>query len=377
MKHLIPTRGDASPPATTEANAATPIWISHRVQVALVAAGLVLLLLAVWRVPDILTVAIGGGALALILSFPVAWLSRAMPRWLAVIVTLLLLLGALVLALVFLVPRLIDQLAQLLAAWPSIETSLKRTVDDAFQALQARGLLPADVAHPSVLIQQALGNSGEEIAGSALSGLLGLLSGTLGGLVELVAILTIAIYLVLDIDTVRNAFVDLAPDRYRGDAAALWETFGTSMRRYLGGVVVVAAITGILSGLALWILGVPSALLLSLWVAFTSLIPIFGTYIGIVPALPLALSVSPTTAALAVLAYVLIQQLQDNILTPRVQGETAHVHPVIVLLVVLWVGWAFGLFWSVLAVPALVAVSALVDFFRARVRIRPDPPITP
>ena len=261
-------------------------------------------------------------------------------------------------------------MAQLLAAWPSIETSLKRTVDDAFQALQARGLLPADVAHPSVLIQQALGNSGEEIAGSALSGLAGLLSGTLGGLVELVAILTIAIYLVLDIDTVRNAFVDLAPDRYRGDAAA-WETFGTSMRRYLGGVVVVAAITGILSGLALWILGVPSALLLGLWVAFTSLIPIFGTYIGIVPALPLALSVSPTTAALVVLAYVLIQQLKDNILTPRVQGETAHVHPVIVLLVVLWVGWAFGLFWSVLAVPALVAVSALVDFFRARVRIGP------
>jgi predicted PurR-regulated permease PerM len=123
--------------------------------------------------------------------------------------------------------------------------------------------------------------------------------------------------------------------------------------------------------------GVPYPLLLGLWVAFTSFIPIFGTYIGVVPVLPLALAVSPTTALLAVLAYVLIQQLQDNILTPRVQGETAHVHPVVVLLVVLWVGWAFGLFWSVLAVPALVAVSALVDFLRARVRIRPDPPITP
>ena len=148
------------------------------------------------------------------------------------------------------------------------------------------------------------------------------------------------------------------------------------MRRYLGGVVVVAAIRASfpVSRSGYWAC---QALLLGLWVAFTSLIPIFGTYIGIVPALPLALSVSPTTAALAVLAYVLIQQLKDNILTPRVQGETAHVHPVIVLLVVLWVGWAFGLFWSVLAVPALVAVSALVDFFRARVRIRPDPPITP
>ena len=209
MKHLIPTRGDASPPATTEANAA-PIWISHRVQVALVAAGLVLLLLAVWRVPDILTVAIGGGALALILSFPVAWLSRAMPRWLAVIVTLLLLLGALVLALVFLVPRLIDQLAQLLAAWPSIETSLKRTVDDAFQALQARaapgGCGSSFCSHPAGTGQFRGGDRGQRAQRS-------------GGPTERHARRGLVKLVVLDIDTVRNAFVDLAPDRYRGDAA--------------------------------------------------------------------------------------------------------------------------------------------------------------
>ena len=136
QQHLIPTRDDVPPLATTQAIAPEPIWISHRVQVALIAAGLVLLLLAVRRVPEILTVVISAGVLALLLSFPVQWLSRAMPRWLAVIVTLLLLLGALVLALVFLVPRLIDQLTQLLAAWPDVQAALNRAVDDGIQALK-------------------------------------------------------------------------------------------------------------------------------------------------------------------------------------------------------------------------------------------------
>jgi predicted PurR-regulated permease PerM len=286
-------------------------------------------------------------------------------------VTLLLLLGVTVLALVVLVPLLIDQLTGVLAAWPGIQASLSRLVDDVAQALRSRGMLPAEGARESVRLQQELSNWGQEIAGNALSGLLGLVSGTPGVVVQLIAVLTIAIYFLLDVRKLRDAFIALPPERYRGDAAALWDAFGTSMTRYLGGVVVVAAITGVVSGLALWALGVPYALLLGLWVAFTSFIPIFGTYIGVVPALPLAFAVSPTTGVLAILAYVIIQQVQDNILTPRVQGETAHVHPVLVLLTVLWVGWAFGLFWSILAVPALVVARVLYDFFRVRVRVRP------
>ena len=64
-----------------------------------------------WRVPAILTIVIGAVALALILSFPVSWVSRAMPRGLAILVTLLLLLGIIVLALTVLIPLLIDQLS--------------------------------------------------------------------------------------------------------------------------------------------------------------------------------------------------------------------------------------------------------------------------
>jgi predicted PurR-regulated permease PerM len=359
-------------PPGTDAAPPTPIWISHRLQIALIIGATVLLVLAVWRVPAILTIVIGAMALALILSFPVSWVSRAMPRGLAILVTLLLLLGIIVLALAVLIPLLIDQLTQLIVAWPGIQDRLNLVLEDVTRGLQARGLLPGESADQAARLRRELGAWGQEIVGNLLGGVLSLATGAVGFAVQVFAMLVIAIYLLLDVRRLRAAFIDLAPSRYRQDTATLWDTFADSISRYLGGVVLVAAITGVVAGVALFSLGVPYALLLGAWVAFSSFIPTFGTYLGVVPALPLALAQSPATLVLTILVYVIIQLVQDNVLTPRVQGQTAHVHPIVVLLTVLWTGLAFGLLWSVLAVPALVVVRVLFDFFRVRLRVRPD-----
>lgn len=363
--------GEVRREETEAAQRPTPIWISRRLQIALVIAGIALLAWAIWVVPAILMILLAAAALALILSFPVRALSRLMPRWLAVLITLLLVLGLLVLAAVILFPLLIDQLTRLIAAWPSIESRLDQMLDEAFRALQHRGLLTADDVGLRDQVRQAASNWGRNLAGNALAALLRVASGAAGFAVQMIAIVIVAIYLLLDVRRLRDAFIELAPTGYEDDVAELWDTFGESMSRYLSGVVVVAVITGTTSGITLWLLGVPYALLLGVWVAFTSFIPVFGTYLGVVPALPLALAQSPTTAILTILTYVIIQNVQDNVLTPRVQGEAARVHPIIILLSVLWTGIAFGLFWSALAVPALVMARVLFDFFRVRLRVRP------
>lgn len=362
---------EVKPEEMRPARGPTPIWISRRVQIALIIAGVTLLALAIWYVPTILTVLLGAAALALVLSFPVRALSRLAPRWLAVLVTLLLGLALLALALSVLIPLLIDQLTELIVAWPNIENRLDQMLDEGFRALQHRGLVTADDAGLRAQARQAVSNWVRNLAGNALATLLRLASGAVGFALQMVAVVIVAIYLLLDVGRLRDAFIEFAPARYQDDVASLWDTFGESMARYLSGVVVVAGITGTASGIILWLLGVPYALLLGAWVAFTSFIPVFGTYLGVVPALPLALAQSPLTAVLTVVAYVIIQNLQDNLLTPRVQGEAARVHPIVILLTVLWTGLAFGLFWSALAVPALVVTRVLFDFFRVRLRVRP------
>ena len=273
--------------------------------------------------PQIVTVIVAAGALALLLSFPVRWLSRVLPRGFAVLLILVLVLIGFVLTLIYLVPLLIRQLSQLLGAWPGVEASLRRLVDDASQALRMRGLLPAEEANPSMRLQQELSDRGQEIAGNALTGLVGMVSGALGAVVVFVAVLTIAIYSCSMSTSCGMAFID-----YRAGAVSercchalggLWHLDDA----LLGGVVVVAAVAGITSGLALWVIGVPYPLPLGLWVAFTSLIPIFGTYLGIVPALPVAFAVSPTTGVRP--SWPTDHPAgEGNILTPRVQGQSAR-----------------------------------------------------
>jgi predicted PurR-regulated permease PerM len=88
----------------------------------------------------------------------------------------------------------------------------------------------------------------------------------------------------------------------------------------------VLAIEGALSAAGLLLLGVPYALALGAFVSVTAIIPYLGPWIGAIPAVLVALTVSPTTALLTALLFLVIQQLEGNFLTPQIQGDTLRVH---------------------------------------------------
>jgi predicted PurR-regulated permease PerM len=129
------------------------------------------------------------------------------------------------------------------------------------------------------------------------------------------------------------------------------------------------AIQGALSPLALYLLGVPFALLLGFWVALTALIPYLGAFAGAIPAIALALTVSLRTALFTALVFFGIQQLEGNVLTPKIQGDALRVHPIFVFLAVIAGGELAGILGVVFAIPALAVLRVLLDFFRARLRV--------
>jgi predicted PurR-regulated permease PerM len=120
----------------------------------------------------------------------------------------------------------------------------------------------------------------------------------------------------------------------------------------------------------LYLIGVPYALALGAWVSLTALIPYFGAWLGAIPAVILAFTISPLKALLTVIAFFVIQQVEGNFLLPRIQGQALHIHPVPILLAVI-VGWGlFGIVGMVLAIPALAVMRVLYDFFSIRLRTR-------
>ncbi len=359
----------------------TLILISSRVWIGIVVVGFALLALLLYAAPTVPAVALGGVALAIVLSFPVRALSHFMPRGLAILLTVLGLLGLISLGFFFLVPLLVDQLTTLVRTTPRIANSANQLLLDVISALNDRKLVPG--ADPEAFSKQLvtdLFDRAQNLTENLLRSLLGFIPRVFSFGVTLFGILFVAIYLLVDVRKVKAAFLRSVPTHYRHDARDLWEAFGQSLSRYLGGLVFVVMIQGVLAAVALSLLGVRYAILLGAWVSVTAIIPYLGAFLGGIPAVIVALvfgspifESSTTTAILTIVAYVLIQQLEGNFLTPRIQGQALHVHPILVLLAVIAGGELAGLAGVIFAVPTLAVFRVLFDFLKVRLRTKPDP----
>jgi len=338
----------------------------------LILAVLVVLAYVVYRVPSVLTTAVGGIALALVLSFPTRFLSRFLPRGLSILLSFLLVVGLFVLAALYLVPLVAEQFAALVRAVPGIATIVERYVSDVLGALQDRGLVPSDPQELVSRVRDDLVSAVRSVAGNVLGGALGFVFGTFGFVLTLFGVVFIGAYLLVDVRRVKAAWLRAWPHGYRRDARTLWNAFGYSLSRYLGGLALVLAIQGVISAVGLFLLGVPYALVLGAFVSVTAVIPYLGAWLSAIPAIIVALTVSPTTALLTALLFLGIQQLEGNFLTPKIQGNTLHVHPILVFLAVIVGGGLGGVFGVIVAVPTLAVLRVVFDFFRVRLRTKDD-----
>lgn len=358
----------------------TPIFVSSRVLALVVGVIVLVFALMIYAAPIIPVVAFGGMALAIVLSFPVRALSRIMPRGFAILITFLVLIGLVVLALVFLVPSLLRQLGNFILIVPTIANDVNRFLLDLIQPLRERDVLLIPSERFMEGLVRDLFERAQQVIQGILGGLVGFISGAFNFGIVLFGVLFVAVYLLVDVRKVKAAYLKAAPVHYRRDARELWDAFGFSLSRYLGGLLFVVVVQGVLATLVLQTLGVPYAILLGVWVSMTAIIPYLGPFLGAIPAVIVALTFgsstfesNTTTAILTVVAYVLIQQFEGNFLTPRVQGQALHVHPIFVLLAVIGGGQLAGLAGIIFAVPTLAILRVFFDFFRARLRTPPAP----
>ncbi len=310
-----------------------------------------MLVLVLWAVPVVPAVALAGFAVALVLSFPVHLFSQYVPRGLAILFSFLILLAVLLLLAFILLPLIVSQAGALVAALPNLVQNLVR----ALRALDARDLLPDTPEAVAGRLITDIRDSLGVIANNVLGRTVGILFGTFSWALTLFAVIFIAASLLANVRSFKAAYLTSVPGHYRHDALEFWGTLGHALSRYLGGLAVVLAIQGGLSAAALLMIGVPYPLALGAW-------------IGAIPALLVAFSISPTAAVLTGLLFLAIQQLEGNVLTPRIQAQTIKVPSVLVFLGVLVGGSLAGITGVLLAVPTLATLRVIFDFFRVRLR---------
>jgi len=176
-------------------------------------------------------------------------------------------------------------------------------------------------------------------------------------------IIFIGIYFVIDPETYRKGIGLLFTKKRADRITEALETCGNALWSWLSGQFIAMAAVGVVVTAGLMIIGVPLALVLGIIAGLSEFIPIIGPWIGAVPGLLLALSVDAKTALYTAILYVVVQQIESNIMTPLIQQHMVHIPPAVVVLSVVAFGLLFGIAGIILATPLAVIAMVLVGMF--------------
>jgi predicted PurR-regulated permease PerM len=350
----------------------TPIYISSRTRLILLLLCGVLIYMVADSAPNILRLLLLGSTVALILSFPVRFLQRFMPRRSAILVVALSTFLFAIIALALLIPFAVTEISDLAEAVPDTVDDLQALARDALTEFYVRGWMDQ---HPDEVLddlEAGIFDAFQQIATNILGNLVTTLTRSVNMLITTFGVIFVAIYLLIDIPRFKETFVRMFAPAYRQDARILWDTMGYSLSRYLAGLLISITIQGVMAFVGLSLLNIPYALILGLWMSATAILPYVGAFLGAIPAVAIALTISWQLALVTIGLYVIINQVESNFITPRIQGTAVRVHPLMIFFAVIGGSQMFGPLGAVMAVPVLAVLRVLSEFFWLRLRVRGD-----
>jgi predicted PurR-regulated permease PerM len=222
--------------------------------------------------------------------------------------------------------------------------------------------LPGAVTH---IVQEAeLQSVAEQLRGSALGGLvLGVFSWgstIVGALAGAVLVLVGGIYLAADPGVYRSGLIKLFPKRWHDLIAATMDDASFSLRRWLGAQLVAMLAVGVLTGVGMWLAGVPSPLALGLIAGILEFVPYIGPIVGAIPALLLASTESLELVLWALAVAIAVQQIENNIIMPFIVGRVVELPAAVALFAVVALGIVFGPLGLMLGYPLAIVLDVAV-----------------
>jgi predicted PurR-regulated permease PerM len=196
-----------------------------------------------------------------------------------------------------------------------------------------------------------------------LTGLRSVTNSVISGLIIIVLGPVMAFYLLVDLPRLNRGAMTLVPPGRREEIRGLMDRIGQAVGGFFRGQLLVALFVGVASSIGLWAIGLPFWLLVGMVAGIFNLVPLVGPFIGGGLAVIIALvSGQPLKAVWAALVLLVVQQIDNHLISPNVMGRTVQLHPVVVMLALL-VGASFAGLFGMLVIVPLVAVAKIVFLF--------------
>jgi predicted PurR-regulated permease PerM len=177
--------------------------------------------------------------------------------------------------------------------------------------------------------------------------------------VTLVLIPIFSFYFLKDVAYFKKKIVFIIPQNFRKELINIARDIHVLLNKFIRGQFIVAACVGILSIFALVTIKVNFAFLIGMIAGLSNIIPYFGPIIGAIPGVIIALLDSPMKALWVIIAFIIIQQIESAIITPKVVGESVGLHPVTVIISLLIGNEWFGLMGLIFAVPIAASLKII------------------
>ncbi len=274
---------------------------------------------------------------------------RTLVRGLAVSAIYLVFFGALIAAGFYLIPVAADQVNHFVDRLPSFVREAREQADE-WVRLYRENVSPEVQGQLNGLADDAASaaaNAGEAAARRTV----GILTSTAATIFGFAVVPFWMFYVMRDRPTAVPALLAGVPPEVREDARHILHIADHLLGRYIRGQLFLGLIVGAAVGVAMTVLGVELSIGLGVWAGVTELIPIIGPWFGAIPGLLIVAATAPELLIPVALVYLVVQQLENNLLVPRVQGDAVNLHPAVVIVLLVLGGAVAGFTGLVIVIP--------------------------
>lgn len=273
---------------------------------------------------------------------------RGLPKILAVVLAYSIVLFFIFLLIFPLIPFFVSQVQSLILGFPVYLDQSARTLGFEMNPEQ---------------VQSYIGQEIENIGANAFF----VTQQIFGGLFSTLTIFIVSFYLLLDHDTFKHAAAKLFHKEYRERVYETLQLVDVKLGAWLRGQMFLSVFIGVLTWVVLTVLGLSeTALPLAVIAGILEIIPTLGPIIAAIPAVIVALTISPGLAIAVVIAYTFIQLLENNVLVPKIMEHAVGLNPIIVILAVMTGAHLMGVTGALLSIPFVSFVIVLLHSVRAK-----------
>jgi predicted PurR-regulated permease PerM len=332
------------------------------VQVGLILLACAAALALLWLAREVVLLGFLGVLIAVVFSFPVGWLSRVMPRGIAVLAVLLALVGATAGLVALAAPTLQREFEQLRESAPHAIQKAQGWVRSVQSATGTRGSGEKGQGAPK----------GAEVAAKVGEKAVPALLGIVSGVTAVVLIIVLGAFLVYQPEVYRRGVRLLIPKEHEAVFDESWRRTGEGLRKWVGGIVVSMTLMGSFTAVGLALIGIQEWLLLAVLTFLGTFVPYVGAISSSVPGLLAGLAQSPRHFVLAGAVYLGVHLVEGYLVQPLVMKKAVEVRPAMLLVGQGMFGAVFGLLGTVVATPMLVCAQVLTEYLWVERRLGKD-----